>query len=110
MIIEQIDDTGYGYSMEMNMPKDYIETSYPYTSIRATEMAGAVTYDGYVNNTNINTVNHWSVYAHEKINIAGNNIDFSASFSSVFSLSGTFGISFESCYEQLAEEHTWRRF
>ncbi len=92
-----------GYAFEYNLPSDISQSEPTYYSITYTHIVGLIQYTGFVNSANITGVNHWTTYAHKKINILINNIDFSIPFGAGFSI--TFGFT----YDELVEEHTWRR-
>ncbi len=93
--------TGYAFDFELGI--DSSSNTYPYYSVRYKEMIGVLSYDGIVNNQNISTVNHWATYAHKRLRLLFNGIDFSIPFGAGFSI--TWGWS----YNQLIEEHIWRR-
>ena len=92
-----------GYAIEVDLREDVASTSYPYTTILYTEMIGMVMYEGCIVESSRNGANHWGVYAHKKMDLVFNGIDFSLPISTGFS------VNWEWTYEQKCEEHTWER-
>lgn len=92
-----------GYAIEVDLREDVASNSYPYTTILYTEMIGMVMYEGCIVDSSRNGANHWAVYAHKKLDLVFNGIDFSLPISTGFS------INWEWTYEQKCDEHTWER-
>lgn len=94
-----------GYAMEIQLISDAssVGTSPEYFAIKCTDVIGALSYDGEVNEPNaITSINHFLVYAHQKLGLTGG-INFSIPFSVNFTISGL------SKYEQINDEHKWSR-
>lgn len=92
-----------GYAYEFNLGTDVAGSEYPYTTVTYRGMVGMLMYDGNVNNKNIISVNHWATYGHKRFSILADGINFSIPFATGFS------IKIGGYYNQLTEEHTWRR-
>ena len=98
-----LESSSNGYAYEFDLGIDAVGNIYPYNTTTHKEMIGLLMYDGNVNNNNIISVNHWATYGHKRFSILADGIDFSIPFSTGFS------IKFGGYYNQLIEEHTWRR-
>ena len=100
----ELEASSTGYAFEYTIPIDSHDEQYPYSSFVYTEIAGGLTYEGHVTQPSVTTsVNHWATYAHQKLSLLFNGINFSYPFSMGFSI--TFGFA----YDQLIDEHLWLR-
>lgn len=94
---------GMGYAMEIKMPKDTQINQYPYTRVTNTALIAGISYKGEVNNDSVLSINHFAPYAHKKIKLVWDGIDFSVPFAVGFS------VSIAWTWIQIMGEHTWYR-
>lgn len=100
----ELEASSTGYAFEYTIPIDSHDEQYPYSSFVYTEIAGGLTYEGHVTQPSVTTsVNHWATYAHQKLSLLFNGINFSYPFNMGFTI--TFGFA----YDQLIDEHLWLR-
>lgn len=94
-----------GYAIEFYLPENIFTndalTTYNHVY---TDGIGFVAYEGIVNNSYVSGVKNFATYAHEKISLAGNSLDYSESFVEGFS-TNIWGMGLT--YDQLTDSLTW---
>lgn len=94
-----------GYAIEFYLPEN-IFTDDALTTYNQvyTDGIGFVAYEGVVNNNYVSAVKNYATYAHEKISLLGNGLDYTESFVEGFS-TNIWGMGWT--YDQLTDYLTW---